>query len=227
MERVTKLGLCAVFVAGVYGRAVASDHLDTPTVIADPAADIADLFAWTAADGHHVNLVMTVVGKQFSDRLNYAFHIDSGPRLGATTTTTTIVCRFDVHQIAECWLGDLDYLHGDASRPAGLAGERQRFRVFTGLRDDPFFNNVRGTRAALNVASAALTAGATRDPARCPGFDAQASRQIFDQWQHTEGGPAKNLLEGWKLSSLVVSVDLDAVTRGGPLLGVWAGTYAP
>src|SRR6059036_3193847 len=26
----------------------ASDHLDTPTVVADPSADIGDLFAWTS-----------------------------------------------------------------------------------------------------------------------------------------------------------------------------------
>jgi len=31
-------------------RGNASDHLDTPTVTADPAADIGDLFAWTSAD---------------------------------------------------------------------------------------------------------------------------------------------------------------------------------
>jgi hypothetical protein len=50
---------------------------------------------------------------------------------------------------------------------------------------------------------------------------------MLDEWQHTEGGPAKNLLAGWKLSTIAISVDLDAVTHGGPLLGVWAGTYAP
>ena len=224
MGRVSKLGLAAIFFCG---RAVASDHLDTPTVIADPAADIADLYAWTATDGRHVNLVMTVVGRAFSDKINYAFHVDSGPRVGATTATTTIVCRFDARQTAECWLGDLDYLHGDASQPAGLDGERHRFRVFAGLRDDPFFNNVRGTRAALNVAAAAIAAGVPRDAAQCPVFDEPTSRKMLDAWQHTEGGPAKNLLAGWKLSTIAIAVDLDAVTRGGPLLGVWAGTYAP
>lgn len=222
MGRVNRLGLSTMLLCG---HAAASDHLDTPTVIADPAADIADLYAWTAADGHHVNLVMTVVGRQFSDQIDYAFHIDSGPRVGATTATTTIVCRFDARQIAACWLGDLDYLHGDASR--GLDGERRRFRVFAGLRDDPFFNNVRGTRAALDVAAKAIAAGVARDAAQCPLFDEPTSRQMLDAWQHTEGGPAKNLLAGWKLSTIAVTVDLDAVTRGGPLLGVWAGTYAP
>jgi len=33
----------------------ASDHLDTPTVIADPAADIGDIYAWTSTDGQRLN----------------------------------------------------------------------------------------------------------------------------------------------------------------------------
>lgn len=31
--------------------ASASDHLDSPSVIADPRADIGDLYAWMASDG--------------------------------------------------------------------------------------------------------------------------------------------------------------------------------
>ena len=57
---------------------LASDHLDTPTVIADPAADIGDIFAWTSSDGKRLNLVMDIVAHQFSDRLQYVFHVDSG-----------------------------------------------------------------------------------------------------------------------------------------------------
>src|SRR3954469_9723173 len=73
----------------------ASDHLDTPTVIADPAADIGDLYAWTSADGRRRGIAMTIVGRQFSDRLQYVFHVDSGARFGEATVSTTIVCRFD------------------------------------------------------------------------------------------------------------------------------------
>src|SRR5947208_10213141 len=74
---------------------LASDHLDTPTVIADPAADIGDLYAWTSADGKRLNLVMDIVAHQFSDKLQYIFHVDSGKRFGETSATTTIVCTFD------------------------------------------------------------------------------------------------------------------------------------
>lgn len=205
--------------------AVASDHLDTPTVIADPAADIGDLYAWTSSDGRRLNLVMTIVAHQFSDRLQYAFHVDSGARFGATTTTTDIVCQFDAASAIECWAGDVDYTRGDAGKPAGLAGRGHRFRVFAGLRDDPYFNNVKGTRAALTVAANALHSGASFDPAGCPEFDAATAQTIAERWRHTEAGPAVNLLAGWTAASLVVEIDLDVVSAGGPLLAVWAGTY--
>ncbi len=60
-----------VLVVPVYHAVYASDHLDTPTVIADPAADIGDIFAWTSSDGRRLNLVMDIVAHQFSDRLQY------------------------------------------------------------------------------------------------------------------------------------------------------------
>lgn len=203
----------------------ASDHLDTPTVIADPAADIGDLFAWMSPDGRRLNLVMTIVGHQFSDRVAYAFHVASGARFGATTAATEIACRFDAAGAAECWAGDADHARGDAGQPAGLDGARHRFRVLAGLRDDPFFNNVKGTRGAMAAAAAALQGYAEPDPAGCPSFNAETARVIFDTWRHSDGGPAINTLADWKVAALVVSVDVDVVNAGGPLLTAWAGTY--
>jgi hypothetical protein len=202
-------------------RAYTSDHLDTPTVIADPAADIGDIFAWTSADGKRLNLVMDIVAHQFSNRLQYVFHVDSGKRFGHTTGSVLIVCQFDVGNNVECWVGHADYVRGNASSPAGLEGENHRFRVFAGLRDDPFFNNVKGTRAAYNVAGAGLQHGANIDAAGCPQFDQPASREILDTWRHTDGGPATNFLAGWQSSSLVLSIDLDVVGTEGKLLAVW------
>lgn len=204
--------------------ALASDHLDTPSVIADPRADIGDLYAWTSQDGRRLNLVMTIVGHTFSDRLNYVFHIDSGRRMGRTTATIAIVCRFAGDKAVSCRVGDVDAAIGDPGGREGLGGRNGRFQVFAGLRDDPFFNNVRGTRAAYNTAAAALAAEARVDEAGCPGFDRDTSQAVLDQWRHTDGGPGTNFLAGWTPASLVVSVDLDVVTGGGPLLAVWAAT---
>ncbi len=202
----------------------ASDHLDTAAVIADPAADIGDLYAWMSADGKQLNLAMTIVGKKFSDHVRYEFHVDSGRGAGRFTATTTIACEFLSATAPSCEAGDADRLRGDASGIDGITGERRRFRVFAGLRDDPFFNNVRGTRAALNVAAAAIAAGAPRDAAGCPRFDDTTVARIRDEWRRTDGHAGTNLLAGWTTAALIVSVDLDVVDRGGQLLGVWAAT---
>jgi hypothetical protein len=185
----------------------ASDHLDTPTVAMNPRADIGDLYAWTSPDGKQLNLVMTVVAQSFSDQVEYTFHIDSGKRLGATTGTTSIVCRFGADQVADC-----------------RADNEAQLRVFAGKRDDPFFNNVRGTRAAYQRAAAAVRNGAATDGAGCPGFDAKTTEAILSEWRHTDGGTASDFLEGWTPASLVVAIDIERVARQGPLLGIWATT---
>ena len=202
--------------------ATASDHLDTAAVTADPASDIGDLYAWSG-DGRKLNLVMTIVGGKFSDHVRYEFHVDSGASLGNSTATITISCEFMSAFAPDCRLGVVDRARGDASGASGIEGEQHRFRVFAGLRDDPFFNNVRGTRAALNVAGAAL-ASRPRDGGGCPRFDAATAARILDEWRHTDGHPGANFLSGWNTAALVVEVDLDAVNGGGALLGVWAAT---
>jgi hypothetical protein len=200
----------------------ASDHLDTAAVIADPSGDIGDLYAWT--DAGRLNLVMTIVGGKFSDHVRYGFHIDSGKTLGRTTETVSIECDFNSAFAPQCRLGDVDLARGDASAESGLVSDQGHFRVFAGVRDDPFFNNVRGTRAALNVAGAALAAGVPRDAGGCPGFRRTTTAKILDEWRHTEGHAGTNLLAGWKTAALVIAVDLDVVNHGGPLLGVWSTT---
>jgi hypothetical protein len=209
----------------------ASDHLDTPTVIANPSADIGDVYAWTAPDGRHLNLVMDIVGHEFSDKLEYAFHVDSGRAFGKTTATVVISCRFRAADAVECLAGDsaqapivIDIARGDPRDSIGIQSLYDHFRVFAGLRDDPFFNNVRGTRAAYQTAQAALKAGASVDGAGCPNFDRATSRAILDEWKHTDGGPPKNFLAGWLTSAIVISIDLKLVNKGGKMLAVWGTT---
>jgi hypothetical protein len=203
--------------------AIASDHLDTPSVIADPRADIGDLYGWMSPDRTRLNLAMTIVGHSFSDKLAYIFHIDSGARIGRTTRTTDVVCRFDTAQHADCRAG-ADRAHGDVREAGGLESEDGSFRLFAGLRDDPFFNNVKGTREAYNVVVAALGNGTRTDAAACPLLDAATSARMLDAWRHTGGGPAKNLLAGWTPDSIVISIDVRAINAGGRLLGIWATT---
>jgi len=220
-----RLGLFLFIGALVVHSIHASDHLDTPTVIADPAADIGDMFAWTSSDGRRLNLVMDIVAHQFSNRLQYVFHVDSGTKFGTTTSSMMIVCRFDVANNVECWAGNKDYVRGDAHNTDGLESENHKFRIFAGLRDDPFFNNVKGTREAYGVAGAALQHGTPVDGAGCPAFDLATAKSILDTWRHTSGGPATNFLAGWKTSAIVVSIDLDMVTAGGKFVAVWGTVH--
>ena len=122
MIRLSRLALATlvpVLSITAAGRCKASDHLDSPTVIADPRADIGDIYAWTSPDHRRLNLVMTIVGHTFSDKVAYVFHVDSGPKFGSTAATTSIVCRFSVTQEADCHHGtdDAERDHGRGLGP--------------------------------------------------------------------------------------------------------------
>jgi hypothetical protein len=47
------IGTASLALALTGARADASDHLDTRTVVENPAADIGDLYAWMAPAGRH------------------------------------------------------------------------------------------------------------------------------------------------------------------------------
>jgi hypothetical protein len=202
----------------------ASDHLDSPATVANPQADISDVYAWVSSDGLHLNLVMTTLGHGFSDKVEYALHVDSGKAFGHTSASTSIECRFAAANAVKCTVGNADSALGDPTQPAGLDGRNHRFRVYAGPRDDPFYNNVKGLLGAYQTASNAIKGGAVVDTAGCAHFDDASAKAILDRMSHTDAGPAQNLLENWSVSAIVVSVDLAAVSRGGKLLAVWGTT---
>ena len=210
--------------------ALAADHGDSPSVAADPASDIADIFAWTSVDGTRLNLVMTFPSAMFSDTTQYVFHIGSGPTFGATPQTYSVLCRFDATQEIECWAGDDDdYVKGAAANTEGLDGVNDRMTVFAGLRNDPFFFNITGFLAVLETAKAAVEAGAVMlDVALCPILDAPTSAALVTQLRtEVGGGPPTDDFAGNDVAALVVSIDLDLVTAGGDVLAVWGATYVP
>ena len=204
----------------------ASDHLDSPSTVANPQADIGDVYAWMSTDGRRLNLALTIQGHTFSDKLLYAIHVDSGSAFGQTTASSSISCRFSAATAVNCNLDDTDSVAGDPTGPVGIHGRAHRLRVYAGLRDDPFYNNVKGLLAAYQVASGAVKNGAAVDAAGCAHFDEPTARLILDRMSHTDGGPAQNLLHNWSVSAIVVSVDLEAVAKGGKLLAVWGSTSA-
>jgi hypothetical protein len=220
VNRLSTVALAFFAAAGAQPLA-ASDHLDTRTVIKDPRADIDDIYAWVSNDGKRLNLVMTIVGHSFSPDLEYRFYIDSGAAFGRTTATASIGCRMPSATLIDCKGAD-DFAIGNANQADGIESRGGHFRLFAGLRDDPFYNNVRGSRDAYQVAAKAIAGGTQKDSAGCWQFNSDTSNSILDRWRHTDGGPAKNFLAGWTPASLVIAVDLDEVAKGGPVLAVWA-----
>jgi hypothetical protein len=215
----------------------AADHGDSPAAAADPTADITDLFAWMNNDATKVNLVMDLYTNapttaKFSDQVLYTFHVTSKASFGATTgTATAITCSFTTAQIASCWVGNADYVTGDASATggdggvgAGITSASGKTKVFAGVRDDPFFFNIDGYHATVAAVETAAP-GLTVDAAGCPTVDATTSMTLVNQLKTApDGSAAKNFFAGYNVLALVVQIDKTLVNSGGSILSVWAST---
>jgi hypothetical protein len=224
-------------VAGVTanGAAVrAADHLDSPAASADPTADITDVYAWMSADDSKLNVILNVYPNapttaKFSDTVLYTMHVGSRATFGGPgdAMDTDVRCTFDSTQKVSCWVGDedpaLDYVTGDASGTTGLASADGKIRVFTGLRDDPFFFNFTGFTNAVSTVEA--TTGLTMDAAGCPKLSAAQSMALVNELKSsTDGGAAVNFAAGFRVLSIVVQLDKAMMTRGGPILGILGST---
>ena len=211
----------------------AADHLDGPGVVTDPAADITDVFAWTAADGLHLNLVMDVfpaatTSSKFSNTVQYVFHTSSTTAFGAAATSTEdIVCTFDASQVISCWAGT-EYVNGNANVAAGIASTSGKLRVFAGLRDDPFFFNLGGFKDTVSAVKQAAPS-LTFDAAGCPAINASTSAALVNLLTHTQNGsaPAVDFFSGFNVLAIVLQVDLSIVNKGGPVVSVWGSTNRP
>lgn len=209
--------------------ALAADHLDSKSVMEDPAADITDVYAW--AQGSNLVLVLDVAplataSSKFSDAVQYALHLESSSGYGKSGDKMDIICTFDAEQKVSCWVGDKDYVTGDASDPKGLSSESGKVKVYAGLRADPFYFNLEGfkdTVATVDAAEGALTF----DSSGCPAVDAATSAVLVGQLQGTQSGtmPAKNFFETANVLSIVIEVDKGLVTSGGTTVAVWGSTH--
>ena len=218
---------------GFIHAAKSADHIDSASVEADPSADINDVYSWV--DGANMVLVMTVspvatVTSKFSDQVKYVFHTKSGAAFGATTTNYDIICSFDAAQAIQCWGGTNEYVKGSASAATGLTSTDGKFKVFAGLRADPFFFNLDGFRNA--VASVKLAAAEPPpnnlvfDAAGCPRIDSGTSIVLFTQLKTNPDGSAPvDFFANLNTLSIVVSIDKTLINAGGPIVSVSAATY--
>jgi hypothetical protein len=232
MRKRTVVLMALVAAAGLWLRppARAADHADGPAASADPTADITDVLAWMSPDARQLHLVMDLVrdarpAHRFSDQVQYVFHTSSRATFGATSATSyDIICEFDPSGEIRCWSGTDEFMGGDASNPAGLVSRSGRLRVFAGLRNDPFFFNLRGFQATARTVAAAAPA-LSFDAAGCPRLDAATSAALVNSLRTTDGGAAVDGFNGFNVLALAIAVDKTLVTRGGPIVGVWGSTH--
>ncbi len=215
--------------AGLVGSVHAADHGDSPRAAADPAADIADLYAWMdSADGEKLNLILTLAGNgAFSDAVDYVFHVnsdDDGPLGPNPQVETTIACSFDSDGNVACESGD-ESVSGDASGEAGITSMDGNLRVFAGLRDDPFFFNSSGFNATVEAVLGAATGEPPLefDADGCPLLDDATAAALRDLLSTAPNGDD---FGGANVLALVVQVDRSLVNGNGDILGIWASTSA-
>lgn len=229
-----RLASCAAFGIALGSTAWADDHLDSPLVVNQPAADLSSLYAWTSGPSLEakVNLILGVQASELSVDVQYVFHVASGPSYGNMTDEVLIICQRDTGRNIECWVGDQLYLRGDASSPAGLLSPDGRLRVYAGARDDPFFFNQAGYEEVLVQLRQDLTS-APKDAALCPTLPSATTNQLLTRLtQGSQQGPAVNHYRRdvnaalGQITALVLRVDKALLTKGGDVLAIWASTHA-
>jgi hypothetical protein len=221
-------GALALSVLSAASWAMAADHIDAPGAIADPTADITDLYSWT--DQGNVVFVLNVTplavnpGAKFSDKVQYVIHTESSAKFGMPGELVDIIVTFDANQKASVWVGEKGYVAGDASATTGLASADGKFKVFAGLRDDPFFFNLEGFKETVAIVDGAA-ASLMFDPAGCPKLDAATSAALVKQLKSAKGGGAAvDFFAGKNVLSIVLSVDKSLLNAGGPIMSAWAST---
>jgi hypothetical protein len=233
MKKMTWMrGALALTVMLAASPALAADHLDSPAVKADPAADIADLYTWVS--GSDTILVLdtypsATTSTTFSDAVQYVFHTSSTTAYGATASTPlNIIATFNSTGKISVWVGTADYVTGDASSPTGLTSASGDTKVFAGLRDDPFFFNLAGFHAAEAFVEANAS-GLTFNAAGCPALPAAAVSALVGDLEGNATSPAVDFFApgagySGNVLAIVLSVKTSILTAGGPILAVWAST---
>ena len=170
--------------------AMAADHADAPGTQADPAADIADLYAWY--EGDDVRLALTFNGlmpagstASYDRDVLYQFHIDSNMD---NVADQSIEVRFG--QDADgIWGVQALNMPGTDEPVSGEVGDtisEDGTRLWAGLREDPFFFDLTGFEETLETGD--LSIMSTRDT--FAGTNVMAIVVEFDREDvsSTEGG---------------------------------------
>lgn len=243
MRRGTGYIACALLASALSAApGEAADHRDGPAATADPSTDINDVYTWMSADGNTVYLALTVfpaatTAAKFSNAAYYVLHTTSRDKFAppfSNPLPTDIVCSFDQAQKISCWVGadKANYVSGDASIAAGITSKNGKVKVFAGLRDDPFFFNLDGFNKAITLVQGAaaanmLTFNTTTAPGCLTGSTGAIDAVVAALSKDTAGtGAGTNFFKTLNTLAIVLAVDKTLLNKGGPVMGVWAGTHA-
>ncbi len=205
----------------------AADHADAPGAIADPAADIADLYAWHDGKGT-ITAILTFAGDQapgaaaaYDSDVLYTLHIDNTGTLAGQTTydqpldsnsndnesDLQIHIRFGQNG-NDAWGVQVENLPGGeaiVSGPVDTAIDGTGgTQVQTGVFDDPFFFDLDGFQTTLaNLQDDKITAELA--------FASLAK----------DGMPIDSLA-GSNTHAIVLQFNAETAANGGELLQLWA-----
>jgi len=187
-------------------RAEAADHNDPPGpsgATTDPAADIADLYAWHDAASNKLVVILTWAGfaapavgqtGMFDRDVLYTLYIDND-RMPATTEFE-INIRFGQNAAGE-WGVKVEGLPGATAPLTGAVEttltDASGAKVHVGLFDDPFFFDLTGFRATLDTGTLMFM-------------------------------PTRDALAGRNATAIVLELPLDMTLAGGDLVTVWSST---
>ena len=195
-----------------------SDHFSGPRALADPAADISDVFAFPAPENpQQLVLVMDVFGKAgpsavFSDAVIYRFRIRpvdiaaTGPEAAFEPSKSEISfdCMFDVPSGLAGAARPVQ--HGRCLTPSGRTisfrvddengGMDDGVQVFAGQRSEPFFLDVR--MLEKTVATGKLS------------FKSKGSDTLY----------------GTNILAIALKIDWRKMLKGGPLFAIVCETLA-
>lgn len=195
----TLIRFVAVLALIVSATGWAADHLDSPLVQNDPAADINDVYAFiNPNDPGELILVATVVPlaskeTRFSPAVEYRFAIQNL----TSGTERAIICRAAGSQgrLVFCKLSDGGAVIGPTERV--LSNRRAGLRMFAGLRDDPFY------------------------------FDLAAFQDTVDTVSPQFTNPGTDFFDGLNTLAFVIGIDTGLLDDGDPgsVLAVYASTH--
>src|SRR5262245_19251618 len=225
--RALAIGLGASLVAGgaPFWSLPAADHAEAAAATGDPTADVDGVYAWMSPAATDLNLVMTIgrdvpASFRLSDRVQYVFHTTSRSAFGAQPGPEyNIICEAETNGQIRCWAGTDIFVGGDASNPAGLESRDARFKVFAGVRNDPFFFNLTGLNT-VNRTVGTVAGSLQFDAASCPRLDAATANSLV-----TTLRTGKDDFLGFEAFALVVSIDKTLVTRNGSIVSAWGSTH--